>query len=299
MSKSINYQHLYYFWNVVKEGSFTKASKKLGLAQPTISGQILTFEKSIGSSLILRKGRNIDLTETGHIVFNYAQKIFLLGDKMNDDVKYKTYNDQHRLIMGCCSNLPSLIVNKITNFALDQIQNNRLICLIDSSENMLNKLTRNQIDVVISDEPRSYYNGMPIYIEKLIDSQISLLSHSSFVSGYRINVPLLLERIPLILPTPNTRMRFILEEWFTHLQVRPLIICEMESFDHLLNMAINSPYLICAPSILLNDLNKYMHFDEIYRIPNQKIMYYSSTLSKKIEKDLLAHIIKKCQSEYE
>ena len=87
MAKNINYQHLFYFWNVVKEGSFTKAGKKLGLAQPTISGQILTFEKSMGSTLISRNGRNISLTETGHIVFNYAQKIFSLHELLFQNIK--------------------------------------------------------------------------------------------------------------------------------------------------------------------------------------------------------------------
>ncbi len=86
MSQNINYQHLYYFWNVVREDSFTKASKKLGLAQPTISGQIATFEKSIGSKLLSRQGRRIYLTDTGHIVYNYADKIFNLGEKMREDL---------------------------------------------------------------------------------------------------------------------------------------------------------------------------------------------------------------------
>jgi LysR family transcriptional activator of nhaA len=36
----LNYQHLYYFWTVAREGGVTQASKKLGLAQPTISSQL-------------------------------------------------------------------------------------------------------------------------------------------------------------------------------------------------------------------------------------------------------------------
>lgn len=298
MSRSINYQHLYYFWSVVKEGSFTKASKKLGLAQPTISGQILTFEKSIGSSLILRKGRNISLTDTGHIVFNYAQKIFYLGDKMNDDVKYSSYNDHHRLVMGCRGSIPSLILTKITNYALEKIDDYRLTCLIECNESILKSLTRNQIDVIITDEPRSYFNGMPIYCENLIESEISILCHAAHLNTYKINVSLLLERTPFLLPTPNTRIRTILEEWFAYLQVRPIIIGEIENFDHLINMAKNSPFLICAPSIILRDLSELYDFHEIYRIPKQLVRYYSATVNKKIEKGLLAHIVKKCQSDY-
>jgi LysR family transcriptional regulator, transcriptional activator of nhaA len=36
----INYQHLYYFWTVAKQGSISAACEVLHLAQPTISGQL-------------------------------------------------------------------------------------------------------------------------------------------------------------------------------------------------------------------------------------------------------------------
>ena len=40
----LNYHHLFYFWNVAREGSVVKACEKLHLAQPTISGQIRALE---------------------------------------------------------------------------------------------------------------------------------------------------------------------------------------------------------------------------------------------------------------
>ena len=46
--QKLNYQHLFYFWQVAKVGSITKACDKLGLAQPTISNQITLLEKSLG-----------------------------------------------------------------------------------------------------------------------------------------------------------------------------------------------------------------------------------------------------------
>ena len=40
----LNYHHLLYFWTVAREGTVARASKQLGLAQPTISGQLRTLE---------------------------------------------------------------------------------------------------------------------------------------------------------------------------------------------------------------------------------------------------------------
>lgn len=298
MTKNINYQHLYYFWNVVKEGSFTKAGKKLGLAQPTISGQILTFEKSMGSTLISRNGRNISLTETGHIVFNYAQKIFMLGDKMNDDVRFAAYSDHHRLVVGCRNSIPSSILSKITKFAFDKIEENRLNCFVENNEEILNGLTRNQFDMIITDEPISYIQGAPVNIQCLIESEISLLCHSEKLESYTNNIQLLLERVPCIVPTHTTRLRSLLEEWFAKLKVRPMIICEIENYDLIINLAKNSPYLIFAPAIILKDLSEQIDFHEIHRIHDLTMKYYSATINQKMEKDLLDYLIKKCQSVY-
>ena len=36
----LNYKQLYYFWNVAKAGSITRAAERLHLTPQTISGQI-------------------------------------------------------------------------------------------------------------------------------------------------------------------------------------------------------------------------------------------------------------------
>ena len=43
----LNYHHLLCFYTVAKEGSVTKASEVLHLAQPTLSGQIRKLEAAL------------------------------------------------------------------------------------------------------------------------------------------------------------------------------------------------------------------------------------------------------------
>ncbi|MEI7566896.1 MAG: LysR family transcriptional regulator [Opitutaceae bacterium] len=47
----LNFNHLYYFWVVAREGSVTRATKVLHLAQPTISSQLRTLERTLGAAL--------------------------------------------------------------------------------------------------------------------------------------------------------------------------------------------------------------------------------------------------------
>lgn len=83
----LNYQHLFYFWNVVKEGSISRACEKLHLAQPTISGQLAVFEQVVGKKLYIKDGRKLVLSDTGRTVFRYAEEIFSLGQELNQTLQ--------------------------------------------------------------------------------------------------------------------------------------------------------------------------------------------------------------------
>lgn len=75
----LNYQHLLYFWSVVRNGSLTKACTELHLSAPTVSAQLRTFEERLGSRLLMKSGRTLVPTEAGRLVFSYAEEIFALG----------------------------------------------------------------------------------------------------------------------------------------------------------------------------------------------------------------------------
>jgi len=68
----LNYHHLYYFWAVAREGSIRRACEHLQLAQPTVSSQIQKLERSLGEKLFDRVGRGLALTDTGRLVYRYA-----------------------------------------------------------------------------------------------------------------------------------------------------------------------------------------------------------------------------------
>ncbi len=61
----LNYHHLLYFWTVAKEGSVTRASRKLRLSHSTVSGQVHQLEEALGVQLFRRVGRGLELTDRG------------------------------------------------------------------------------------------------------------------------------------------------------------------------------------------------------------------------------------------
>jgi len=61
----ITLHQLKIFWTVAQASSFTKASKILGLAQPSLSQQISKLEDEVGSLLFKRGRSQMSLTEAG------------------------------------------------------------------------------------------------------------------------------------------------------------------------------------------------------------------------------------------
>ncbi len=66
---------LRYFVELVNEKSFTRASEKLFVTQPTISKMIRSLEEEVDQPLLHRQGRHFWLSDAGEIVYQRAQEI--------------------------------------------------------------------------------------------------------------------------------------------------------------------------------------------------------------------------------
>ena len=73
--RSLNPDHLRALTEVVAQGSFTRAAKRLNLAQPTVSLQIRELEMRLGVRLVDRMGKRAFATAAGRELIEHAQRI--------------------------------------------------------------------------------------------------------------------------------------------------------------------------------------------------------------------------------
>ena len=71
----IDFRHIETFCRVAALKSFSRAADDLFLTQPTVSGHILSLERSLSLRLFDRTGREIRLTKAGEMFLRYASKI--------------------------------------------------------------------------------------------------------------------------------------------------------------------------------------------------------------------------------
>lgn len=70
----ITYRQLLTFLTVVRTGNLTKAAHELKATQPTVSLQLRTLQKFLGTTLIERSGKGFRLTHTGEMLRRYAEE---------------------------------------------------------------------------------------------------------------------------------------------------------------------------------------------------------------------------------
>lgn len=85
---------LRYFVELVNQQSFTKASERLFVTQPTISKMIRNLEQELEQPLLHREGRRFWLTEAGEIVYQRAQQILTQMQQL--DAELTDLNQLHR-----------------------------------------------------------------------------------------------------------------------------------------------------------------------------------------------------------
>ena len=75
------------FWAVSQAQSYTKASKMLGLAQPSLSQQISKLEDELGSKLFERNSGKIKLTEAGQFLYSKTETILANIEETEEGLK--------------------------------------------------------------------------------------------------------------------------------------------------------------------------------------------------------------------
>ena len=118
----LNYHHLYYFYTIASAGGVTEATKKLRLAQSTLSAQLKQFEETIGYKLFHRKNRRLILTDVGSKVFDYAHEIFSLGEELRESIGNFEESLRVSIRVGIMDSIPKSISRNLVKIATHQHQ---------------------------------------------------------------------------------------------------------------------------------------------------------------------------------
>lgn len=102
----MNLKQLEAFVRVSERRSFSKAAKELFLTQPTVSAHISSLEKELDARLFVRNTKEVDLSEEGKKLYDYAKQMVDLEHKIEDTFHGDKENEQQCITIAA-STIPA------------------------------------------------------------------------------------------------------------------------------------------------------------------------------------------------
>ncbi|MBD3402835.1 transcriptional activator NhaR [candidate division GN15 bacterium] len=255
----LNYNHLWYFWTVARAGGVVAAAKELRLAPSTISNQVHQLEESLGQKLFVRAGRRLDLSEAGRVAFRFAEEIFSLGRDLQDTLAGRLTDKPQRLEVGVTQVLPKLVSWKLLA-PLETLDNRiRLICREGAHQSLLSELAQHRLDVVLTDMPVTADSGIRAYNHLLGECGVELFATEELADRCGTALPGSLQGAPFLLPTYESSLRHLLEQWFERHRVRPDVVAEFEDSALLKVFAQKGAGMFVAPSVIADEVIRQYH----------------------------------------
>jgi len=279
----LNYHHLLYFWMVAKEGGITRAAEKLHLAQPTLSSQIQKLEKSLGANLFDRVGRTMVLTESGQLVYRYADEIFTLGRELTDAVQGMPTRDTLRLTVGVPDALPKLIVYQLLKPAIEIGQQVQLVCYEGKLGELIADLALHRLDIVLADSPVTPATHIRAFNHLLGESGVTIFGNAELAKQHEAEFPRSLHGARMLLPTQNTSLRRALEQWFDVTEIRPHVVHEFEDSAVLKVFGQHGEGLFAAPSAIEVEICRQYGVQVVGRIDEVKESFYAISVERRLK----------------
>jgi len=280
--KWLNYNHLYYFWMVAREGSVVRASEELMVSQPTISSQLKDLEAALRMKLFDRAGRGLALTDAGRIAMNYANEIFSLGEELLDALEQNpgAAAPALKLAVGVLDVIPKAVARRLLAPAMRLDQPVRLVCREDKADRLLADLAARRTHMILSDSPIGTAVPFQGFNHLLGQSKVSFFATRGLAQRFRSGFPRSLNGAPFLLPTDHTAMRRSLNLWFERRRIHPLVVGEFDDGAAMLSFGQDGAGVFPAPSVVGRQIQRERGVQVIGEADKVRESYYAISVEE-------------------
>jgi LysR family transcriptional regulator, hca operon transcriptional activator len=141
-------RHLRYFVAVAEEGSLTNAAeRRLHTAQPSLSRQIHDLELEVGTALLERKARGIELTAAGRVFLDHARLALLQVEAAGDAARRAAQPDKASFVLGFLTGHEVVWLPDALRILRHELPGVEITLSSQSSPELAGALMRGKVDV--------------------------------------------------------------------------------------------------------------------------------------------------------
>jgi LysR family transcriptional activator of nhaA len=178
--------------------------------------------------VFVKSGRKLTMTDTGQLVYRYADEIFGVGHELLDVLRGRPQGRPVRFVVGISDVMPKLIAFRALESVLKMKDPVRLVCFEDSTENLLRNLSAHGLDMMLTDAPITAPSRTRVFNHELGSCGVTFFAAPKLAARFRRNFPASLDNAPFLAPLDGSTLRRSLEQWFDRHRIRPSIVGEFE-----------------------------------------------------------------------
>ncbi|MGE5842568.1 MAG: LysR substrate-binding domain-containing protein [Deltaproteobacteria bacterium] len=234
----INLNHLRIFYYAAREKNLTKAAEALFVTQPAVTMQIKALEQYLEVPLFRKRGKFLELTDEGTVLFKYAERIFGVVDEMEHALKGFASLTHGSLIIGTTRSFARYLMPGLVSGYQEKFPGIKVSLEVGSSSEIAEGVAAFKYDLaLIGRIPLpAKLKAIPFMPEEfcVVSSIYHPLAKKETVSWQE------LEKEPIIIREPGSGSRHFMLSLLASHGVKPSVLLEAGSVEFIKEYVIQS-----------------------------------------------------------
>ncbi|WP_115718990.1 LysR family transcriptional regulator [Gallaecimonas mangrovi] len=275
----LNYHHLYYFWQVARQGNLTQTAQKLHISQSALSSQIKQLEESLNVKLFTRQGRKLQLTESGYHALNYANDIFKNGEELEQLLTSGSALPSTPLRIGILSTISRNFIEQFVKPLLSQ-DDCRFSLQSMSQTGLLNAMNELQLDMALTNIPVRGSNINNWQSRVLARQPVAIIGPPGLALTDELGESY--RHRKWIVPYGENPLRAAFNAFAAQYELEPDIVAESDDMAMLRLLTRDIGALAVMPEVVVQDEIASGELKSYMSLPNVYENFYAVTTSRRI-----------------
>jgi LysR family nitrogen assimilation transcriptional regulator len=227
------------FLKIIELGSITRAADALGIAQPSLSQQVLRLEDEVGIKLFLRTARGVTTTEGGRIFEEHARRILNTMDQALRDVQQLNDDSSGKVSFAMPGSVCRVLGVTLVEAVLNRAPRVSLRLIEAFSGHIRTWIDEGSIDLGI------LYDIGPmrhLSLRRLAREELYLVGPPGRFGDLETAPSVAAEEITalqMILPSPQHGLRQFLDREASRLGISLNVLIEIDALPHITQLVAN------------------------------------------------------------
>lgn len=167
---------LRYFREIAKSGHMTKAARTLGVSQPALSAMLRKLEAEVGTSLLHRTGKGVELSEAGKVFLRHADESVRRADEGLHEVRRLSGLETGSIRTGAGATAASYILPSVVSDMRRAHPGLKFYVREMGSSAIVEAILNGELDLGIVTLPVRAVGAKQLVLRSLVDDELRLIT---------------------------------------------------------------------------------------------------------------------------